>query len=204
MSSIVKICGITRPEDARTAVALGARAVGCTTDPENPRCVTPAQAKEIYSAAGRGITKILCFRGGDFLSIAEAARKAGTRHVQLREFDENTAEQLEAKNLVVYRVHDVPTGTNLLPPMHPEPNPKRPAMLRVAEGNHTLTFPWELLGNEAPAGTFIGGAVRPENICALLTHHPYGVDIVSGVERSPGVKDEDRLVLLFDTMENGI
>jgi phosphoribosylanthranilate isomerase len=203
MDTLIKICGMTRPEDAELATSLGARLIGCTTDPVNPRAVTPAIAKEIFVAGGKNVTKVLCFRGGDRELIAESAKKAGTKHVQLDQYVESVAQELEDEGFTVYRMYRVPVGTNMLPLVHPEATEARPAVLRVADGKDDLTFPWDLLGNDAPLATFISGNVRPENVCALLTHRPYGIDVCRGVERTMGVKDQDRMIMFFDTLLNG-
>lgn len=200
---LVMVSGLTRAEDAALAVELGARCVACTAGPEVPRSVGAAEAREIFRAAGRGIAKVLSFRAGDAREIAEFAKKAGTRHVQLDQFPEEAAVELEGQGFVVYRVHRIPFGSNVPIAIQPEPSPKRPVIIRSAEGKDDVTFPWELLGNQAPPGAFIGGNVRPENVCALLTHNPYGLDVCRGVEQAPGVKDRDRLAMLFETVRLG-
>jgi phosphoribosylanthranilate isomerase len=165
--------------------------------------VTPSEAKEIFQAAGRSAIRVLCFRGGDAAFIQESAKKASARHVQLDQVPESVATALEEQGLTVYRVYRVPVGSNMLPGMIPTPCDKRPALLRVSDGKEDLTFPWDILGNEAPTGTFVSGNVRPENVCALLTHRVYGIDICRGVERAPGIKDEDRMAMFFDSLNAG-
>ncbi len=202
MTIEIKICGLTRPADAALAVELGATQVGCVMSADSPRAVTPAQAKEIFLAAGRKVRHVLVFRAAARDVITESARIAGTKHVQLAAFLEIDASTLEKAGLSVCRVHEVPTGANMLPPLLPEPTEKSPAILMAAAAGTGLTFPWEILAAEAPHATLIGGGVRPENVCALLTHHPYGLDITSGIEIEPGIKDPDRMALLFETLRS--
>lgn len=199
----IKICGITRPSDAELAVRLGATHVGCVMVADSPRRVAPRQAAEVFAAArkaARSTTCVLVFRSEDPSIVSRAAQDAGASWVQVHQFEEADARSLVSRGLTVCRVHDIPTGTNMLPPISPTPTEKQPAMLDVTGGTAGLTFPWEILGNEAPHFTFISGGVRPQNVCALLTHKPYGIDISSGVEREPGIKDPDRLVMLFDAL----
>lgn len=197
------IAGLTRPQDAALALELGATDLACELVPESPRCVTPERAREIFAVADRSTGKILHFRSANPDTVIAAAKAAGCKQVMLTACTETDAETCEAAGLTVLRVHEVATGTNMLPPMLPEPNKKQPGVLTVSTSVPDLTFPWEILGNEAPLYTYIGGAVRPENVCALITHRPYGIIVNSGVEREPGIKDADRLALLFDTLENG-
>jgi phosphoribosylanthranilate isomerase len=200
MKPRVKICGVTRPEDAEIAVRFGATDIGCVLVADSGRRVDPELAREIFAAAGEGTGHVLVFRQAPANVVQEMAEAVGVRDVQLFHYAESEAVQLESLGFRVYRVHEVPTGCNALPPLRPEPSPERPAVLDVAPGVSNITFPWEILGPEAPPGTFISGNVRPENVCALLTHHPYGIDLCSGVEMDVGRKDPDRLELLFDTL----
>jgi len=203
----IKICGITRPADAELAVSLGATHVGCVMVPDSPRKTSVSQAKEAFAAARnvrRNTTCVLVFRSEDPALVVGTAREAGTKSVQLHQYREADAKTLESEGLSVCRVYDIPTGSNMLPPLNPPPTRKHPAMFDVTGGTAGLTFPWEILGSEAPEYTFVSGGVRPENVCALLTHHPYGIDVGSGVERDAGTKDPDRLVLLFDTLERAL
>ncbi len=197
------ISGLTRPQDAALALELGATDLGCELIPESPRCVTPERAREIFQVAERATGKFLHFRSATPDSVIAATKTAGCKHVMLTACTEADAETCEGVGLSVFRVHEVATGTNMLPPMLPEPSKKQPAVLTVSTSVPDLTFPWEILGNDAPPFTFIGGAVRPENICALLTHRPFGIIVNSGIEREVGIKDADRMALLFDTLENG-
>ncbi|MAG59116.1 MAG: hypothetical protein CMJ83_22755 [Planctomycetes bacterium] len=205
MDSRIMINGLTRPEDAALSLEFGATYLGCELVPESPRCVSASVAKDIFAPAvgQRAITKVLSFRGSTVEEVTEAAKEAGTRHVMVCDFLESDAELLEKGGHTVYRVYEVPTGSNMLPPMLPEPQRRRPAVLTTTSSVNDLTFPWEILGNQAPEATFIGGSVNPENVCALLTHHPYGMIVNAGVEHELGIKDADRLALFFDTLVNG-
>ena len=200
----IKICGIRRPQDAEMVVSKGVTHVGCVMIADSPRRVSVAEAQEIFAAAGPQTSCVLVFRAESASTIAETAAAVGTKHIQVSSATEEELALLEKEGFTVYRVHEVPTGTNLLPPLVPAPSPDHPAILTVLGGTAGITFPWEILGTEAPSGTFIGGGVRQENVCALLTHNPYGMNICPGLERRPGVMDADRLDLLFETLSEGI
>lgn len=196
----VKVCGLTRPEDAEVALEIGATHLGCVLVPDSPRRVEIGQAREIRAAAGKA-ELVLVFGPENAESIREAAEQVGTKSVQVYGGEPEEMEALEKAGFKVYRVHEIPSGSNLLPPLLPPPSPKRPCVLDVAQGASGITFPWEILGTEAPDGAFISGNVRPENVCALMTHSPYGIDVSTGVEYMPGIKDRDRLKLLFAAIQ---
>jgi phosphoribosylanthranilate isomerase len=73
-------------------------------------------------------------------------------------------------------------------------------VLDVAAGGSGRRFDWALLGGRAPYATFIAGGITPDNVGALLRHAPWGIDVSSGVESAPGVKDGGRLKALFASL----
>ena len=168
--------------------------------PETPRCVSVEQARSVFQAAGDGVRRVLVFRRQDASMILEMARAARTTDVQLHEMPEEDALLLEREGLTVYRVQRVDSEIETLPVLTPEPTPERPVLLDVGGGGSGTTFGWEILGDQAPQGVFIAGGIRPDNVAALLSHHPYGVDLSSGVESSPGVKDEARMTAFFEAV----
>jgi indole-3-glycerol phosphate synthase/phosphoribosylanthranilate isomerase len=204
MRPLVKICGLTRPEDARLATELGASHVGCVMAQESPRCVTSQQARKIFEAAGDLVQHVLIFKGEQPETVAEVAREVGISRVQIFGMSEEQALFLENDGLTVYRVHELDAESRTLPPLMPEPTEKRPAMLDYKGGGAGKAFSWSLLGPRAPHATFIAGGVRPENLTSLLNYHPYGVDLSSGVESEPGIKDHRRLTLFFETLEKSL
>ena len=202
MKPLVKICGLTRPEDARLAVRLGATHLGCVMVPESPRCASVEQAHRVFQAAGYGVRRVLVFRRQDVSTVLAMAREVRTTDVQLHDTPEEDALLLEKEGLTVYRARRVDTRAERLPVLTPEPTPERPVLLDVGVGGSGRNFRWEILGGRAPRGVFIAGGIRPDNVADLLSHHPYGVDLSSGVESSPGVKDEARMTAFFAAVES--
>jgi phosphoribosylanthranilate isomerase len=202
MKPLVKICGLTRPEDARLAVRLGATHVGCVMAPTSPRRASLDQARSVFQAAGGGVRRVLVFRKQEVPAILEMARGAETMDVQLHEMSEKEALLLEDEGMTVYRVKQVDSDSETLPVLFPEPTAVRPFLLDVGGGGSGRSFPWEILGDEAPRGVFIAGGIRPDNVAALLSHHPYGIDLSSGIESSPGVKDPERMTAFFEAVRS--
>ncbi len=201
MKPFVKICGLTRPEDARLAVRLGATHVGCVMVPTSPRCASAEQAKSVFRAAGDGVRRVLVFKRQTPSAILEVARHVGTTDVQLYETPEEDALLLERKGMTVYRVQRIDADTGKLPALTPEPTTERPILLDVGGGGSGRTFRWKILGAQAPHAVFIAGGIRADNIAALLTHRPYGIDLSSGVESRPGLKDPARMTAFFEALE---
>lgn len=85
-----------------------------------------------------------------------------------------------------------------MPSLEPRPTRARPALLDVGGGGTGRGFDWTLLGARAPDATFVAGGIRPDNVRVLLKYRPYGIDLSSGVESSPGVKDPHKLRALFE------
>jgi indole-3-glycerol phosphate synthase/phosphoribosylanthranilate isomerase len=200
----IKICGLTRPEDAELAAKLGATHVGCVVVPSSPRYVDVEQARRVFEAAGDGCRHVLVFKEESPEYIMSGARRAGTSHVQVFGLEEEDARELDAADLTVYRVHELSDDARELPILFPEPRDDRPAMLDVRGGGTGRAFSWTLLAPRAPHGIFIAGGVRPDNVSALMTFLPYGIDLSSGVESSPGIKDPEKLRLFFEELEKSL
>lgn len=204
MSVEVKICGVTRPEDADTAAGRGATYLGVVFA-GGPRVVTPARAAEIVSA-GRGVPVFGVFgsqTASDILATARLARLSGAqlhgRHSSA------TAAQLRAAGLRVWRVWRIATAGDLehladsvahadavvVEPRvpHAEGGSGTPLDLTLARGARVrLTGSMVLAGGLTP--TTVANAidlVRPEV-----------VDVSSGVERLPGIKDPDQIARFLE------
>jgi len=145
---------------------------------------------------------VLVFRGQDVSEILEVACAVATKNVQLHEMSEEDALWLEEKGLTVCRARHLDPETEFLPALVPEPTPERPVLLDVGSGGSGRSFRWEILGPESPRGVFIAGGIRPDNVAALLSHRPYGVDLSSGIESSPGVKDPERMTAFFEAVRS--
>src|SRR3989304_1667948 len=161
MKALVKICGLTRPEDARLAVRLGATHVGCVMGADSPRCASVEQARSVFRAAGDGVRHVLVFRQEAPETILEMARGIGTTDVQLHDMREEDALLLEREGMTVYRVLRGHSEGGELPVLSPQPTPERPMLLDVGGGGSGRAFRWAILGDEAPLRGFIAGGFGP-------------------------------------------
>jgi phosphoribosylanthranilate isomerase len=188
----VKICGLTRREDVELAVSLGATHVGCVSVKDSPRHVDSRVARRLLAGLSDAVTPVLVLRT---VAGEEAARKgdaAGVRTLQLHRSSEEAAIFLEHRG---YRVHRVVEVTGTVPDL--PTGPARIFHLDTGGGGTGRRFDWKLLGATAPPFTFLAGGITPDNVRQLLPLHPHGIDLSSGVEASPGIKDPRCLRALF-------
>ncbi|MBI5851648.1 MAG: phosphoribosylanthranilate isomerase [Planctomycetes bacterium] len=195
----VKICGLRRIEDAALAVESGARALGCVLASDSPRRASTSEARALVTAFGDHMPVVLVFRGATRDEVLQACERTGAREVQLHESPESLCLELEERALRVWRVLGV-EGTALPTPCV-TPDATRPLVLDSAHGGSGRSFDWSLLSQVPHPGVFVAGGITPDNVAALCAHDPYGIDLSSGVESAPGVKDGARMRALFANLK---
>ena len=182
----VKICGTTSEADALLAVAMGADAVGFVFAP-SPRQVAPGLAADIAKRLPSEVMTVGVFRDEAPARVVEIVNGAGLRGAQLHGHE--TADQARwVRERVPFVIQAFPAGA---------PAVERAAdygadviMLDAPRPGSGQIFDWTLA--EVPDGLrlMLAGGLTPENVAeAIARVHPWGVDVVTGVERSPGVKD---------------
>ncbi len=197
----VKICGVTRPEDAAYAVSCGAEAIGINFYHGSPRCVPESVARAIVAAVGSRAEVVGVFVNEDPGAIVALCGRLGIRRVQLHG-DESAG---DAARIPLWRIRAVHAD----PPPDPSGLLAYPceAFLFDSGGNRTYggtgrELHWERLGKDFPgiadrrgpavAGRpwILAGGLTPENVGrAIIAARPSAVDVASGVESSPGKKD---------------
>jgi phosphoribosylanthranilate isomerase len=196
----VKICGITNLEDALLASELGADALGFNFSKKSPRYIDPSQAKAVLEKLPPLIQAIGVFV--DEFSperVVKIAQGVGINTVQLHgnETPAYTRKISELRVIKAFRVADsfsvevlaeYPADTYLLDTYVPG-----------QPGGTGRTFNWDIAIAAKKAGKIIlAGGLTPENIReAILTVQPFAVDICSGIEKSPGRKDPQKMKMLF-------
>jgi phosphoribosylanthranilate isomerase len=191
----VKICGITSLEDAQAAVEAGADALGFVFYPPSPRCVTPEQAEQIIRRLPPFVTTVGLFVDVPLDTVQDIALWCGLDRVQLhgREPPEFCA-RVNRPVIKAFRIKNADSLADL-------PGYRVAAYLLDAyvegalPGGTGASFAWELAAHAKPYGPVIlAGGLTPENIAAAITQiQPYGVDVSSGVECAPGIKDHRKV-----------
>ncbi|MHB1361870.1 MAG: phosphoribosylanthranilate isomerase [Thermoleophilia bacterium] len=217
----VKICGLTRPGDAALAAELGAWALGVIFAPESPRRVSASQAAEVLSAAPARVERVGVFVNAAAGEIGAAVQACGLTAVQLHgeEGEEFAREVRERTGAAVIRSVRVAAGGAgeegaelsgeaelagvvqfdtdfiLLDTYNPE---RRGGTGEVFDWNLAQAIPAEVRRTRL----ILSGGLKPENIVAAVRAlAPFAVDVSSGVESAPGVKDPGRLRQLFKNLE---
>jgi phosphoribosylanthranilate isomerase len=198
----VKICGITRPEDALLAEALGAFAVGFIFYPKSPRYIAPSRARTISRRLGPDILRVGVFVDEDISKVFETARKAELTAIQLHgvEEPEYIRKLGEIPVIKAFRV-----GVEFDPGClrkHPADYYLLDAAVAGSHGGTGKTFDWSLAANCTRCGKIIlAGGLHAENVAeAIQTVRPWGVDISSGVESRPGIKDAVKMRRVFEAL----
>ena len=181
----IKICGITRREDAMLAAELGASYVGFVLWPQSPRAATLSQVREIVPALPPHVTPVGVFVNPTSADI-EAAAAAGIRVAQV---SSNAAALSLGDTLPVIRAVHL-DGDGIAPNIADELI-LLDAHDPVKHGGTGKTVDWNRAA--AIAGSrrvMLAGGLTPLNVReAIETVHPYAVDVASGVESSPGIQD---------------
>ena len=202
----IKICGLRRPEDARLAVLLGAGWIGIVRAPDSPRSASIAEARRVIAAAREenpAVRPVLATGRRNREQVARDALALGVRRVQPHGLSEAGIRSLRGAGLKVHRVVRIPERAERLPGFGVPEAGDGPVVFDVGGGGTGRSFDWSILGERAPRRVFIAGGIRPGNIARLLPRRPWGVDLSSGVESAPGVKDPERLRRLFEHLGNG-
>jgi phosphoribosylanthranilate isomerase len=183
----VKVCGVTTEADALLAVAMGADAVGFIFAP-SPRQMAPRAVAEIVRRLPHETVAVGVFRDEAPGRVVEIANHIGLHAVQL-----HGMESAEDTRWVAQRV---PWTIKAFPAGHPSvarfaTYGARTLLLDGAEPGSGSLFDWRLAeGAVTHAQLVVSGGLRPDNVGqAVLRLRPWGVDVASGVESSPGVKD---------------
>ena len=195
MRTRVKICGITRIEDAICAVQSGADAIGLVFYAESPRNISLQVAQEIVDALPPFISVV-----GLFVNASE--NKIQTVLTQLRldvlQFHgDETAAECAQFNLPYLKAIRVKPDTNLLQCCL-EFNSAQALLLDAhsdaAYGGTGRTFDWRLIPQNLPTPIILAGGLNPENVGAAIRQvQPYAVDVSGGVEMSKGIKDAAKI-----------
>jgi phosphoribosylanthranilate isomerase len=200
----VKVCGIRRRADAMLAVELGAAALGFVFWPGSPRAVTAEQVRDIAEGLPAFVSRVGVFVNQPPAEVFDTAARAGLTAVQLHG-DENAAEYGDAplpvikalpvgKGFTLSAVEDVPRRVTVLLDAH-DP---------IRRGGTGRVIEWTVAAAAARLRPVIlSGGLTPDNVkSATDAVRPYAVDVSSGVEAAPGIKDEVKLRAFFAALQS--
>lgn len=200
--TLVKICGVTRLEDAQLAVELGASALGFVFWPSSPRYIPPSRAADIIAALPPRIASVGVFVDQTRNFVWNAAEQAGLTALQLHGSESPSF----AAALPRPVIKAVPVGEDFSLDAVMEISRRITVLLDahdpIRRGGTGVTIDWSVAASVAwRRPIFLSGGLNPGNIQeAIARVNPHAVDISSGVESAPGIKDPVKLRALFDAM----
>jgi len=195
MSTAVKICGITRPEDALAAARAGADAIGLVFHAASPRYVTSARAAEIVRGLPSEVTTVGLFVN----ETAEQVRAVlAVAPVELLQFHgEESPEFCRQFGQPYVKAVRMGPGVDLVQYARNYHDAKALLLDALVEGVHGgsgVTFDWSLIPRDLSLPIILSGGLTPENVTeAVRRVRPLAVDVSSGVESTKGIKDASKI-----------
>jgi phosphoribosylanthranilate isomerase len=199
----IKICGVTTPTDAQLVADAGADAIGLNFYPKSPRSVSPAQAASVMRALPVFTVPVGVFVGVPLRQVCAVAYQLGLRGVQTYDDQPPGEDTFPFAHVPAFRVKDAAGLDNIRRFVESATAlGRRPHAVLIdshVEGQMGGTghaAPWELLAGFDPGvPVILAGGLTPENVASAIARvKPWGVDVASGVESSPGQKDRDKVV----------
>ncbi|MCW8910860.1 MAG: phosphoribosylanthranilate isomerase [Gammaproteobacteria bacterium] len=199
----VKICGMTRPEDALTAARLGVDAIGLVFYEKSPRNVSLEQAQQICSVLPAFVTRVALFLDPDTLLVTQVL---GTLDIDLIQFHGSESAEFCAsfnrpyiKALGMSGQHDLTEQADiyrdacgLLLDSH----------VMGAAGGTGEAFDWKIIPESLRHSIILAGGLKPDNVAeAIRKVRPFAVDLSSGVEAEPGIKDSALMAQLINEVK---
>ncbi len=202
MRTRIKICGITRIEDALAAAQAGADAIGLVFDPKSPRCVDVKQAAAIARALPPYMTVVGLFVDATRQSVHDVLNRVNLDLLQFHGAE--TPEYCRAFSKPYVKAIRMSPDVDL----HAEERrfPEAAGLLLdtfsfAASGGTGETFDWGRVPRDLKKPVILAGGLTPGNVAdAIRRVRPYAVDVSSGVESTKGIKDAKKIFAFIETV----
>lgn len=204
MVTRVKICGITRIEDATVAVQAGAHAIGLVFYEHSPRYISVEQAKMISAKLPPFVTTVGLFVNASANYIDQIISSVNLNLLQFHgEEPPAFCAQFDLPYIKAVRVRP---GDNLLKYAVEYKNAKGLLLDTFIEGTHGgtgVSFDWNLIPQDFVMPIILSGGLNTENVAnAIKQVKPYAVDVSSGVEATKGIKDANKIASFIREVNN--
>ena len=191
----VKICGITRVEDALAAAAAGADAIGLVFYAKSPRAVDIEQARVILAALPPFATTVGLFVDAE---RSELERILASVPLDLLQFHgDESVQQCEAFGRPYIKALRVKAGDDIAAQVARYPSAQGillDAYVEGVPGGTGEAFDWSLIPQALSKPLILAGGLRPDNVAEAVSRvRPYAVDVSGGVEANKGVKDVEKV-----------
>jgi phosphoribosylanthranilate isomerase len=200
----VKICGITREQDATAAVQLGADALGLVFYPKSPRHVTLAQARNVAIAVAPFVTVTGLFVNASEDHIRDVLANVPLGLLQFH--GQETNEQCNCFGLPFIKSIAMQRETDLLSLMSGYPDAAGfllDAWQPELHGGGGVAFDWQQVPEGIPVPIILAGGLTPGNVAtAIGSVQPYAVDVSTGVEVDKGIKSREKIEAFMREVRN--
>lgn len=184
----VKICGITNYEDAKAAIDAGADALGFVFYPKSPRYVTPQDAKTLLAKLPPFVEKVALFVNEEARTIDSICSYTKATLAQIHfEAPQKLFETLQTPHIKVIRA----AQASDIEKYHDQYRLVDAFCEEYGGSGKRLNLEW-FEGKDCSKIVLAGG-LTPQNVAQTKRYGFYGVDVSSGVERSKGIKDHDKI-----------
>ena len=204
MRTRVKICGITRVEDAAAVVQSGADALGLVFYPKSPRCVDSARARVIVESVSPFVTVVGLFVNAAPNAIHEVIKRVPLGLLQFHGGEDNAT--CKSFGLPFIKSIAMRDGIDVLSRMEQYPDAigfLLDAWQPQSHGGGGETFDWQYIPEASPRPLILAGGLTPENVTvAINTSRPYAVDVSSGVESGKGIKSAAKIAAFMQGVED--
>jgi len=195
----VKICGITRVEDAVVASEQGADAIGLVFYEGSPRYISPEQAAVICRALPAFVTSVALFKDADAATVKQIITSTAIDLLQFH--GSETVAFCEQFGRPYIKAVGMAGGSNVYAVARQYAS-SRGLLLDShapgAPGGSGKTFDWNQVPKDLQPGVILAGGLNADNVKrAIAIARPYGVDISSSVESRPGIKDAEKIRLFM-------
>lgn len=201
----VKICGITSIEDAKSAVAFGADAIGLVFYEKSPRYVSPEQAEQIARAVAPFVTVTALFVDAPEAYVAKVLDRVPVGLLQFHGAESSLyCERFSRPYLKALRVKP---QLDLVEEISRYPSAQGVLLdtyKKGVPGGTGEAFNWNSVPVDSPKPIVLAGGLNPENIsAAIATPGICGVDVSGGVESAPGIKDHQKVADFIRRAKSG-
>ena len=205
MLTRVKICGITRIEDALTAIRLGANAIGFIFWDKSARYIDPKEARKIVMALPPFVTVVGVYVNPSFEWVEETCSIAGLNLLQFH--GDELPEFCSQFPLPYIKAVRIRSGIDLLQYAAQYSSSNGLLLDSYVEGvpgGTGRTFEWSLIPENLSLPLIVSGGLHAKNVCeAIREAKPWAVDVSSGVEITKGIKDADKIAAFMTGVRNG-
>jgi phosphoribosylanthranilate isomerase len=191
----VKYCGMTRLDDVQAAVSLGADAIGFLLTKKSKRFIEPSRAHALRETLPAFVSAVVLFNNDDAAWIDEAVRRVRPDIIQFH----GTESRELCESFGVRYVKTIGMGDAAAVAHTVSEHPNAVAYLLDSnkpgeQGGSGVTFDWSRIPTHLPKPFILAGGLTCDNVAnAIRMTNPFAVDVASGIESAPGIKDAEKM-----------